>query len=272
MRKFILVLLILTAGIIPVWLVMNQKRAAVKKEELVCPVNLNASRGKLLEYLRLRKDNLAVKEADKILVVWPGDTCALWAKAEVFRRAYRFEDAQKLLSQVLAGCPQHAPSLISLAYIRYHSHKFSEALKILKQVLKERGLDKEDEAMAYMLIGSINAKKAACGGLFAKLAYGIRIKGYFEKAKVLAPELPEVHLGLGTFCLLAPKIAGGDVDKAIEELEYAVNLAPDFATANARLAQAYWIKGDSRKYDLYLKKAKDLDPENEVAREIEESL
>ncbi|MFH0913215.1 MAG: hypothetical protein V1884_02910, partial [Candidatus Omnitrophota bacterium] len=222
--------------------------------------------------LKVRKDKLAAKEIEKILAIDPGDLCALWGRAEVFRRVYKFKDAEKILKQILAKSSDHASSLISLAYIRYHDYKFSEALKILKGVLRQPGLDSENKAMAYMLIGSINARRSMLGGLFSKLAYGTQIKGYFEKAKALAPDLPEAYLGLGTFCLLAPRISGGDVDRAIEELEYAVKLAPDFATPQARLAQAYKIKGNIEKYNFYIKRARELDPENEVAREIEQTL
>jgi hypothetical protein len=44
-------------------------------------------------------------------------------------------------------------------------------------------------------------------------------------------------------------------------------MAPDFATANARLAQSYKKKGNKEKYNYYLQRAKELDPENEVANE-----
>lgn len=232
-------------------------------------MELKTCQENLLKYLKLRQDNLAQKEAEKILAIAPDDLCALWGKAEILRRTYKFTDAQKLLKQILAGCSGHAPSLISLAYIRYHDHKFPEALKLLKEALKQPDLDRENKAMAYMLIGSINAKRAMQGGFLSKVLYGTRIMGYFERALAFAPDLPEVHLGLGTFCLLAPKIAGGDVDRAIEELEWAVKLAPDFATPQARLAQAYKEKGNIEKYNFYLKRAKELDPDNEVAKEIE---
>jgi len=271
MKKYILVLLIAILGIAPVVWILRTK-PVVKKEVFFHSTELKTYQDNFLRYLKVRKDKLAAGEIEKILAIDPGDLCALWGKAEILRRAYKFEDAEKILKQILAKSSDHAFSLISLAYIRYHDHKFSEALKILKGVLRQPGLDSENKAMAYILIGSINAKRSILGGLFSKLAYGTQIKWYFEKAKSIAPDLPEVYLGLGTFCLLAPRIAGGDVDRAIGELEYAVKLAPDFATPQARLAQAYKIKGNMEKYDFYMKGVKELDPENEVAREIEQRL
>lgn len=260
-------LLIAIAGVAPFFVFMSQP--LTEKKELVCRIDLKICQENLLKYLKARKDKLAAEEIEKILSIERDNLCALWGKAEILRRSYKFQEAQKLLNEVLAKCPDHAPSLISLSYIRYHDDKFNEAVKLLRQVLKQPDLDKESGAMVYMLMGSINAKRAGQGGWWRKFAYGTRIKGYFEKAKLLAGDLPEVYLGLGTFCLLAPKITGGDVDRAIEELECAVKLAPDFATPHARLAQAYKIKGDIQRCNFYLKRAKELDPENEVLKEID---
>lgn len=276
MRKYIWVLLIAVAGVVPILLFKGTycplRKPVVDKGNVAGNVDLKTCQNNLLKYLKFRKENLASKEIEKILLKWPEDICALWGRAEILRRACRFQDSEKILNQVLAKSPEHASSLISLSYIRYYDNKFSDALKILKQILKQPDLERENKALVYMLMGSINAKKATQGGLWCKVAYGTRIGGFFEKAKTLAPDLSEVRLGLGTFCLLAPKIAGGDVDKAIEELQYAVELTPDFATANARLAQAYKKKGDLNKYNFYIQRAKELDPENEVVKEIESLL
>jgi tetratricopeptide (TPR) repeat protein len=201
--------------------------------------------------------------------VKPNYLCALWAKAEVLRRNYKFKESKVLLKQVLSQSPGHIPSLITLCYIDYHENDFNKAANILKGLLKRSDLDRENKAFAYMLIGSINAKKASSGGLLSKFVYGTDIKEFFEKAKAIAPDLPEVRLGLGSFYLFAPKIFGGNIDKAIIELESAVKLAPDFATANARLAQAYKNKGILEKYDFYIKRAKELNPHNEALMEAE---
>lgn len=273
MKKFILVLIIAIAIFGLVWLYKNRicplSRTLISKEKTVpSNIELKPCQENLLKYLKSRKDNLALGEADKILATDPNNTCAWWARAEILRRSHKYKESESLLKQILIKYPQHPPSLISLAYIRYYDNKFAEALKILKGLLKQPDLDKENEALIFMLIGSVNAKRSSLGGIISKVAYGTRIKGYFEKAKAIAPDLAEVHLGLGSFYLLAPKIAGGNINKAIEELEYAVKLAPDFATPNARLAQVYKKKGNLEKYNFYLKRAKELDPENEALREI----
>jgi len=256
MKKYILALLVLIAAIAPFFIFKNTHTAA------------QAVREHFFKYLRARKDNLALEEIEKMLAIDPNNLSAIWGKAEVLRRNYKFKESEELLRRVLSQDPNHVPSLISLSYIRYHDDNLRDALKLLKQVLNQPNLDRENKALAFMLMGSVNAKRSERRGLLGKIAYGMQVKNYFEKAKILAPDLSDVHLGLGTFCLFAPRMAGGDLNKAIEELELAVKLTPDFATANARLAQAYKKKGDLAKYNFYLKRAKELDSENEALKEI----
>jgi len=273
MKRFLLILPILIAAILPFFIFKNinrnPKQFSIQGPPQVCSINLKACRENMLRYLKLRKDKLAQKEIEKILSVHRDDTSAMWAEAEILRRSYKFRESEELLNRILASCPAHSPSLVCLAYIKYRYNKFQDALKLLSLATRSADLDKENLALAYLIMGSINAKKASQGGIFSKLAYGMRVRGFFEKAKDIAPDMSEAHLGLGSFYLLAPKIVGGDVDKAVEELECAVKLTPDFASANARLAQAYRQKGNSRKYDFYIKRAKELDPGNEIVKEIE---
>jgi len=220
-----------------------------------------------LSLLEKRKDKLALDEFEKVLAVQPQNIDALWGKAEVLRRERKFNEAEKILIEILEQNPKHIPSLTSTCYLSYYNDKLNEAMKMAKGLLNRLDIDSRNKAIVYILMGSINAKRSSKGGFFSKISYGTQIKGYFQKAVSLAPELPEAHLGLGSFYLLAPSIAGGNLDKAIEELELAVKLAPDFATANVRLAQAYKKKGDLNKYQFYIQRAQELDQNNEALAE-----
>ncbi len=220
-----------------------------------------------LVLLKNRKDKEALVIFEKILASQADNLDALWGKAEALRRSRDYQQSQDLLNKILSINPKHVPALISLTYLSYKDDKLNEALKLINQVLKTDSLGKENQALAYMMLGSINSRRSQKGGFFNKIAYGTQIKGYFLRAKELAPDLPEVHLGLGTFYLLAPAIVGGNLDKAFQELELTVKIAPDFATANARLAQAYKKKGDLKKYNFYLQRARELDSKNEVLHE-----
>jgi tetratricopeptide (TPR) repeat protein len=227
----------------------EQYSATEKKDQLLQEAN---------ELLRTRKDTLALKRFEEILSLHPDNLDALWGKAEVLRRNYDYKQSYQLLISILDKYPQHTPSLISLSYLYYKDDKLDEAQKLLKRVLNTTCLSKQDEALANLMLGAINSRRSGIGGIFSKLKYGTRIGSYFLRAKALAPELPEVRLGLGTFYLLAPKLAGGNLDKALKELQDAVNIAPDFATANARLADAYKKKGQSVQYDFYNSRANAL--------------
>lgn len=223
-----------------------------------------------MSLLKGRRDDEAFVIFSKLSAQQPGNLDALWGMAEVLRRSRNYKDSEVILNEILISNPRHGPSLISLSYIRYKEDNLNVARKLIRKALGERGLDRESRALAYMMLGSVNSRRSAKGKFFSKIRYGTQIKGFFLKAKALAPQIPEVRMGLGTFYLLAPAIVGGDLDKAIEELELAVKIAPQFATANARLAQAYQKKGDLQKYNFHLQRARELDPENEVLGELKQ--
>jgi len=226
------------------------------------------SLARALELLRIRDDKQALSGFEAILLKDPDNLSAMWGKAEIKRRRRDYIEAEDILKKVISRDPGHAASLISLAYIRCNSGKLNEALELSNRALSSDEATQQDKAMAYMMLGTINNRLSSQGWLLSKIRYGTQIKRYFLRARELSPELPEVHLGLGSFYLLAPGIAGGNLDKAIEELEYAVRIAPGFATANARLAQAYRKKGDMDKYRFYKDRASGLDPQNEVLVEL----
>jgi tetratricopeptide (TPR) repeat protein len=225
---------------------------------------------KALGLLKIRKDKEALGIFENILAQQPDNLNALWGKAEFLRRNYQYKQAEDLLNRILKTNPKHLAALNSLAYIRYKEGNLEESQKITEQILKSRCLDKENEALAYLTLGAIANKRSAEGWLLTKIKSAIEIKSYFEKAAAVAPNLAETHLSLGSFYLKAPLIVGGNLDHAIKELELSIAIAPDFALANARLAQAYRKKGDLVKYNFYLKKTKELDPEDEGLKEIKD--
>jgi tetratricopeptide (TPR) repeat protein len=226
---------------------------------------------KAFELLKVRKDSGALAIFEQVLIGQPENLDALWGKAEVLRRGRKYKESEDILEKILKKNPKHTSSLISLAYIRYKDDKLIEALRLVKESLQSSYADKENQALAYMMLGTINSRRSQKGWFFSKLKYGTQIKYYFLKARGLSWDLPEVHLGLGTFYLLAPAIAGGNLNKALEELNIALKIAPDFATVNARLAQGYKKKGDLEKFNSYILRTEELDPGNEVLKEIRNS-
>lgn len=275
MKRILLLILILGVIFLIYFISVYQKdtspiisKTIPTKIEFIKKERENILLGEALRLLKIRKDQDALLIFEKILAKQPDNLDALWGMAEAKRRARQYKESEDILNEILKKNPQHSSSLISLAYIRYKDDRLNDAFQLVNRVLENGYLDEENKALAHMMLGTINSKRAKKGSLFCKIKYGNRIKSYFLKARELAPALPEVHLGLGTFYLLAPTIAGGNLDKAVKELELAVKIAPDFATACARLAQCYKRKDIQDKYEFYIARVKTLDPENEVLKEI----
>jgi tetratricopeptide (TPR) repeat protein len=107
------------------------------------------------------------------------------------------------------------------------------------------------------------------GGLISKAIDGLAVKPNLDKAQKLQPNSPGVLFGLGSFYLLAPGIAGGDKAKAQNFLNQAIQADPLFADVYVRLGQLAKIKGDQEKYNLYLQKALEIDPQNELAQDVQ---
>ncbi|MGD0336377.1 MAG: tetratricopeptide repeat protein [Candidatus Omnitrophota bacterium] len=239
-----------------------------KIQEYLIKGNAAGVLGQAMDLLQRRQDNAALLVFEKILEAEPSNIPASWGKAEILRRSRKYAESEKILQELIKKDPGYAPPLISLAYLRYNDGQLQEARKILISLLKNKLLDNENRALVYILLGTVNSRYSVKGNFLSKIAYASNIFRYFLKANELAPCLPETHLALGTFYMKAPGILGGNLDKAIKELQQCLILAPDFATAHARLAQAYEEKGDPVRYELHLERAKALDPQNEVLKEL----
>jgi tetratricopeptide (TPR) repeat protein len=274
-RKILIVALIIGWGATGLFFLYKKQTASLQKRKVSSEAEIRAlDSGSMLSQatalLQQRFDAEAEEIFDKIILQNPGDLDALWGKGEVLRRRRDFFEADKIFKLILKQNPNHGSALTSLAYLEYNENRFKEAISLTEKALKTNGISRQNKALAYLMLGAINSRLSQKGGLLNKIKYGTKIKGYFLRAYETDPNLSEVHVALGSFYMLAPAIAGGSFNKALSELELAVEICPNFATANARLAQAYLIKGDLLKYNLFLERAKDLDPENEVVKELED--
>ena len=89
-----------------------------------------------------------------------------------------------------------------------------------------------------------------------------------KAAEQLQPDSAEVMFEMGSFYLLAPRLAGGDLAKAEKYLKRGIQKDPLFADIYVGLAQFYKIKGDKEKYQFYLNKAGEIDQQNELLVDI----
>jgi len=223
-----------------------------------------------LVYLDLHKDKEAGYIFDKILTLNPQSLEAKWGIAEVLRRQHNLIKSEELLKEVIKLNSEFAPAIISLAYIRYIQLKFEESVALAHKII-DQGLDTVDESnfvRAYLLLGGAKGMIAHYGGPLSKVINGTAVVPNLRKAENLQPNSAAVKFGIGSFYLLAPTIAGGDLNKAEKYLKRAIEIDPLLADAYVRIAQLYKFKGDNEQYKSYLDKALEIDPQNEVALDI----
>ncbi len=106
------------------------------------------------------------------------------------------------------------------------------------------------------------------GGLVSKIINGPKVLAYIRRAEQLRSNCSAAWWGYGTYYLLAPKAAGGNVEKAKMYLERMIAAEPLFPEAYARMAQVYQSKGNRAQYQRYLDKAFELDPGSELACDV----
>lgn len=223
-----------------------------------------------LVYLNLHKDKEAGEAFNKVLTLDPKVIEAKWGKAEVLRRQHQPRKSEELLREILKQNPDFSPASITLAYIRYIQINFKGAVISAMTVLKqgEKNVDQSSHVRAHLIYGGTKGMIAHYGGPFSKIVNGTAVLPSLKAAERLQPESAGVKFGLGSFYLLAPSLAGGDLERAEAYLKEAIGIDPLFADAYVRLGQFYKIKGDSVRYNEYLNKALEIDPQNELALDI----
>lgn len=222
-----------------------------------------------LVYLNLHKDNLAKQTFNMILSQDPANIYARWGVAEVLRRQHKEEESKKMLEEIIKEDKDFSPAYISLAYIKYLQLDFTGSLALANKVLEQgrENVDLSNFTRAYLLVAGGKGMLAHYGGPLSKIFNGSAVLPTLKKAQRLQPDSPAVLFGLGSFYFLAPKIAGGNIDKARSYLERAVTIDPFFADAYVRLSQVYRLESDNKKADEYLKKALKIDPQNRLAQD-----
>lgn len=223
-----------------------------------------------LVYLNQHKDKEALAVFEKILSFKPDEITAEWGRAEVLRRQHKYNASEQILEKIIASNPEFAPSYITLGYMKYREFKLDEAVRLAQRVIEmgRDAVDLSNYTRAYLLYGGTKGMIAHYGGAFSKIINGTSVFPNLKKAQKLQPKSAAVLFGMGSFYLLAPSLAGGDMEKAEEYLKDALEADPLFPDVYVRLAQVYKIKGDNDKYEMYLNQALEIDPKNELALDI----
>lgn len=219
--------------------------------------------------LNLHKDREAGEYFNKIIALDPKAYQAQWGIAEVLRREHKIEKSEQLLNEVIKQDSGFSPAYITLGYIKYTQLDFNRAVKLASFVI-DQGRDNVDISnytRAYLLYAGSKGMLANLGGPLAKIISGTAVLPNLKRAEKMQPESAAVLFGLGSFYFLAPKIAGGNIQKAQNYLERALRADPMFADAYVRLSQVYKIQGDKLRSAEYLAKAAKIDPGNQLLKD-----
>ncbi|MBN2482858.1 MAG: tetratricopeptide repeat protein [Candidatus Omnitrophica bacterium] len=224
-----------------------------------------------LAYLTAHEDEKAEKIFQKLYGLNPQDIPARWGIAECLRRGHRYGESERILKEVIAQDPQFAPAYISLGYIRYMQMEFEETVRLTATVLRlgEQKVNSMNMANAHGLYAGAKGMIAHYGGPLSKAVNGAAVLPHLKAAEKIKPDSVSVLYGMGSYYMLIPPVLGRDIDKGIEYLEKAIVKDPRFPDIYARLAQAYRAKGDLAKYEEYITKALTLDPQNEIALDVQ---
>jgi tetratricopeptide (TPR) repeat protein len=126
----------------------------------------------------------------------------------------------------------------------------------------------EKSADAHSLLADLYGRKISFGiGMFAGPKFGPKIQAENKRAQELDANNARVFASLGRQYLNAPKMFGGDVDKAIESLRKSTHLDPEFDETFIWLGIALRKKGDAAGAEQAFKDALRLNPRSAFAKQ-----
>lgn len=185
----------------------------------------------------------------------------------------QLQSVKTQLEQRIAQNSNEAGLYLNLARVQgyfadvYETHKDKKATgeavdKAIEAV--QRSIELNDKsADAHSLLADLYGRKISLGnGMFAGPKFGPKIKDENAKAMALDDKNPRVWASLGRQYLMAPKMFGGDVTKAIESLEKSVSLDPKQEETFIWLARAYKKHGDRSKAQDAIQHALSLNPDS----------
>ena len=142
-------------------------------------------------------------------------------------------------------------------------HALDSAIASVQQSIKLN----DNSADAHSLLADLYGQKIGMGvGMFAGPKFGPKLKAENERAMALDAKNPRVYASLGRQYFEAPKMFGGDNDKAIESFRKSTQLDPQSDETYVWLAMALRKKGDAAGADQALQTALKLNPQSVFAQ------
>lgn len=134
----------------------------------------------------------------------------------------------------------------------------------------KHAIDIDDRSSdAHALLGDLYGMKIGFGGMFAGMHYGPKANAETQRAFELDANNPRAYAVVGRKYLFAPRMFGGDLDKAVQSFQKATTLDPHYDEAFVWLALAYRRKGDSQHAQAALSEALRLNSRSAFAKRIQ---
>jgi tetratricopeptide (TPR) repeat protein len=203
----------------------------------------------------------------------------LAAAMEAVRKTHdeaQLESLKKQLEQRIAGNANNALTYYDLARVESYlmdvyemrkNHKAAGAAVDKAILAAQRSVQLDDRsADTHSLMADLYGRKIAYGGMFAGARFGPKVGEENRKALALDDKNPRVWASLGRQYLMAPKMFGGDVGKAIESLQKSLALDSSEDQNWVWLAKAFHKQGDTAKSREAIQRALQLSPASPLAK------
>ena len=170
----------------------------------------------------------------------------------------KYEEAKQIFETILDDNDDIAEAHQYLAKCLFNIGELDDAIEH-----GEKAVELDDKNPEYHFeLGMMYAEDARDASIFRAPFIVGDIKEQFERTVELDPEHLQGRIGLAQFYLQAPGIAGGDIDKALEQAQIVVTM--DEMRGRFLLSQIYVEKEDFNKAEAELKKLEEKfgeDPE-----------
>ncbi|HEY6267631.1 MAG TPA: hypothetical protein VIX11_04990 [Candidatus Acidoferrum sp.] len=195
----------------------------------------------------------------------------------------QLQSVKAQLEQKIAQNPNDAGFYLDLARVQGYFADVYEMRKDKKAAAEavdkaieavQRSIQLNDKsADAHSLLADLYGRKIGMGnGMFAGPKFGPKVKEENAKAMALDDMNPRVWASLGRQYLMAPKMFGGDVSKAIESFQKSLAIDPSQDETWVWLSKAFQKHGDKPKARDAIQHALTLNPDSPWVKDSANSL
>lgn len=204
------------------------------------------------------------------------------AAKELLEQGIRFSNEEDLLKaeEIFSQADSENQDYNLKYLLSFTQHNLSTCYLSLNK--KEKAAEYNDKAIqnaelsiklndnfsdSHALLGNLYGMKISFSDSFlAGMQYGPKAQLELEKALQIDDKNPRAHFYMGVSRFHTPKMYGGNIEKAIEHFNQAVNLDPHYYDAYIYLAKAWTEKKDYQNAYHALLKAINIDPKRKWAK------